>query len=115
MKSYASIDRIEEDIVVCEVELIPTEQSKPEDYAIKETVMITIPLVEASYTIESVAEGDIWIVEHDGESISNIYSKDDVEKARRLEVIEKIIAMWWKKREGNFLLSFVNILICFYA
>ena len=93
MKSYASIDRIEEDIVVCEVELIPTEQSKPEDYAIKETVMITIPLVEASYTIESVAEGDIWIVEHDGESISNIYSKDDVEKARRLEVIEKIIAM----------------------
>lgn len=88
MKSYASIDRVEGDLVVCEVELCTIEDSKPEDYAIKETVMIDIPI---TMFLEIFREGDIFVVEHDCESVSAIIYKDDGEKQRRIDIIQKFI------------------------
>ncbi len=56
MKSYASIDRIEGKFAVCEVELIPVEESKPEDFATKETEMFDIPLQKIPTFIREVQE-----------------------------------------------------------
>ncbi len=91
MKSYASIDRIEGKFAVCEVELIPVEESKPEDFATKETEMFDIPLQKIPTFIREVQEGDILVVEHDFEDVYFVYYKDEEEKARRLEILKSIM------------------------
>ena len=92
MKSYASIDRIEDDFAVCEVELIPVGESNPEDFATKDCEMMDVSLQEISGNLLEVDEGDILVVEHDGENVISIYGKDEEEKARRLEVLRSIIS-----------------------
>lgn len=86
MISYAYIDRIEGKFAVCEVELLSFEESKPEDFRSKETVMMDVPLREFPQFIGSVNEGDIWVVKHDNENVQFVYHKDEEEKARRLEI-----------------------------
>lgn len=88
MKSYASIDRLESNFAVCEVELLPMEESKPEDFATKFTVVLDISLKELYNSVKDVNEGDILIVDHDGEEIKFIYCKDDNEKKRRVALLE---------------------------
>lgn len=88
MKSYASVDRIEGKFVVCELEMLEVEQSKPEDYAKKETVMVDVLLGFICSIVGEIHEGDIIVVEHDSENITQIYYKDDAEKARRIEQIK---------------------------
>lgn len=88
MKSYASVDRLERKFAVCEVELLPIEESKPEDFAIKFTVMLDIPFKVLYKELKQVNEGDILIVEHDGEEVDFIYCKDDNEKKRRIAMLE---------------------------
>ena len=90
MKSYASIDRIEGQFAVCEVELIPIEESKPEDFVIKECEMMDVSLRKIPFFIRKVKEGDILVVEHDGQNVTYVYCKDKEEKARRLEVLRSI-------------------------
>lgn len=92
MKSYVSIDSIEGKYVVGEVELCEIEESKTEDYAVKETTTIDIPLIDVITVVEQVEEGDILIVEHDGENVLCVYCKDEGEKARRVELIKKIMS-----------------------
>ena len=87
MKSYASIDRIEEKFAVCEVEMIEIENSRPEDYCEKETKMMNILLEKITYKIGDVKEGDILVIEHNGEKVTEIYYKDEQEKQRRIAVI----------------------------
>lgn len=91
MISYASIDRIEGKFAVCEVELLPYEESRPEDFATKDTMMMDIPLQEIPRDVGEVNEGDILLVKHDGENVTFIYYKDYKEKARRLEVLRSIM------------------------
>lgn len=88
MTSYASIDRIEGNWAICEVELLPFDESRPEDFAIKDTAMIDVLLDQFS---DNVEEGDIFVVEHDGENVTLIYYKDEKERFRRLELLKKII------------------------
>ena len=92
MKSYASIDRIEDDFAVCEVELIPVGESNPEDFATKPCEMMEVSLRKIPFFFRKVKEGDILVVEHDGENVTSVYSKDKEEKARRLEVLKRIIS-----------------------
>lgn len=91
MKSYASIDRIEGKFAVCEVELLPIEESKPEDFVAKDTEMLDILLQEIPENLGKVQEGDILVVEHDGENVTSVYYKDEEEKARRVELLKSII------------------------
>ena len=86
MISYAYIDRIEGKFAVCEVELLPFEESKPEDFKSKETVMMDIPLDKFPKFMGSVDEGDVWVVNHNNQYVDFVYYKDEEEKARRLEV-----------------------------
>ena len=90
MTSYLCIDRIEGKYAVCEVELIPFKESKPEEYATKPTTMMDFPLQEIPIDVMGVKEGDILVVEHDCNQITFIYYKDEEEKARRQEVLKTI-------------------------
>ena len=92
MKSYASVDRIEGKYLVCEVELLTVEESKPENFATKDCEMMDISLQDIHANIGEVYEGDILVVEHDSESVTCVYCKDEEEKARRLEVLKSIMA-----------------------
>lgn len=91
MKSYASVDRIENEWAVCEVEMIPMEESKVCDFFSKETEMIDISLKQIIDSVGEIQEGDILLIEHDGENASIIYGKDDAEKQRRIALLQKII------------------------
>ena len=91
MKSYVSIDRIEGKYAVCEVELLTVKESKPEDFATKETAMMDVPLKKFPKLFGKVREGDIFIVEHDGKNVSFVYFKSEKEKHRRLEVLRNIM------------------------
>lgn len=88
MTSYASIDRIEGNWAICEVELLPFGESRPEDFAIKDTAMIDVLLDQFS---DNVEEGDIFVVEHDCKNVTCICHKDENEKFRRLELLKSII------------------------
>ena len=89
MISYAYIDRIEGEFAVCEVENLPFEESKPEDFKSKDTVMMDIPLDQFPQFMGSVNEGDIWVVNHNSEDVIWVYYKDEEEKARRLEILKQ--------------------------
>ena len=91
MTSFASIDRIEGEILVLEVEMLPFEESKPEDFASKDTVMLDITRQQIPTDVGEVNEGDILVIEHNGETVSFIYYKDEEERARRIELLRE---MW---------------------
>lgn len=90
MKSFASIDRIEGDYAVCEVELLEMIYSIPEYSIYKKTEMIDVPTRDIQSEVGTVREGDILVVEHDGMNVSIIYGRDEEEKARREEIVERI-------------------------
>ena len=91
MKSYASVGEIEDRLAVCEVELIPIENSRPEDFAKKMADMMDIDLGLINQATDEINEGDILVVEHDGQNVSRVYYKDDEEKARRGAVLQAIL------------------------
>ena len=91
MTSYASIDRIEGKFAVLEVEMLTFEESRPEDFATKDTVMIDVELQKIPSDVDEINEGDILVVEHDGENVTLIYYKDEEERVRRIELLRR---MW---------------------
>jgi len=90
MKSYASVDRIEKDFVVCEVELVPVHNSKKKSFNEKNTAMCEISIEEFMRCFHDVKEGDILVVEHDTVNVSFVYRKDDNEKQRRIAILKNI-------------------------
>ena len=91
MKSFAAVDRIEGPYTICELEMCPAEISNVADFFTKETIMIGIPIADIYNAIGNFREGDILVVEHDGNKVTTIYSKDEEEKQSRIELIKKII------------------------
>lgn len=90
MKSYVSIDRIEGNFAVCEVELIDFERSKPDDFD-KPTEFVDIYLEQINVSVGDVKEGDIIVIEHDENGIIDICYKDEAEKQRRIDVLKAIM------------------------
>lgn len=88
MISYASIDRIEGNIAVCEVELVDIYESLKIDFDKKETITVDIPMYFIEALIGKVEEGDILIVDNKENGICWIYGKDNVEKQRRADLIK---------------------------
>ena len=91
MKSYASVEEIEKKFAVCELELIPLEESKTIDYLDKETVMVDIPTEMIIAVISCVAEGDIIVVNHEDGKVQSVCCRDDAEKQRRIDLIKQIL------------------------
>lgn len=84
MRSYAVVDRIEGHFAVCEVELIPAQESRPEDFATKPTEMMEFDLEQISEEVGEVQECDVLEVEHDENQIICILCKNMEEKSRRI-------------------------------
>lgn len=86
MRSYLSVDRIEENYAVCELELIDIETSKQTAIWDRETQMIDVPL----QFLNGVNEGDVLQVDHCGEAIERIFCIDVEEKQRRIDALGKL-------------------------
>lgn len=86
MISYASVDRIENNFAICEIENIPKEKSLITDFN-KRTFFYDIPLTLITFNIQ---EGDILIIKHSRRKVEKILSKDNDEKERRIEFIQKL-------------------------
>lgn len=91
MKSYASVDRIEAQIAICEVEMLETCDSDSINYGERVTEMMDISLEKIEDKIGQVEEGDILTVEHDGAMIFRVYEKDEKEKQRRIDALKAIM------------------------
>lgn len=92
MKSYASVDRIEGNYCVCEVELIDVENSSSTDFFEKETEMMDVLLEYVLENVKEVKEGDILIVEHINDNVIYVFGKDEQEKNRRIEILKQLQA-----------------------
>lgn len=87
MISYASVDRIEGNFYVCEVELVTTEERKKVDFLEDDqTTFIDVPISKAQQILP-VVEGDILLVEHNGTDVSSILGKCNAEKERRIQFL----------------------------
>lgn len=91
MISYASIDRIEGEYAVCEVELVSTIKSNTLSAKDKETNMVDIPVKVIINSVGECMEGDILVVEQKEGEIIYIYEKDKEEKQRRTELLKSIM------------------------
>jgi len=94
MISYASIYRIEGKFALFEVELISVEERNGEGYVPFDRESINVSLESISISLGKVKDGDILVVEHDGKNITYIYCKDEIEKARRLELLRESLEDW---------------------
>lgn len=82
MESFASIDRIEGNFVVLEVELVRAQERAEYDFLDDDqTVFVDVPK-SMTAKLGEIREGDILLVTHQDEIISNIVCKDDVEKRK---------------------------------
>ena len=86
MISYASVDRIEGNFYVCEVELVPLAQRRAEILEDDQIIFIDIPTEKANKLL-CIEEGDILIVEHNGTEVFSILGKSDSEKERRIQFL----------------------------
>ena len=91
MRSYASVDRIEGEYTVLEVELLDTETSIITSFRDKETVIVDILTDTIMSVIGEFDEGDIIVLEHEGEIINTFYEKDEGEKQRRIEILNAMM------------------------
>lgn len=95
MKSYASIDRIEGKFVVCEVELLEIEKSNSNDFDVATKMMdISFEMFEKTFGDFLPDEGDVFVVEHNGENVIFIYGRDDAEKQRRMAIVAAMFEKW---------------------
>ena len=92
MESFASIDHIEGNFVVLEVELVRAQERAEYDFLDDDqTVFVDVPK-SMTAKLGEIREGDILLVTHQDEIISNIVCKDDVEKRKRVAKLEEIMS-----------------------
>jgi hypothetical protein len=91
MKSYASVEEIDDRFAACELEMIPVEESKTGNYAQKPTEMIDIPIEMVTSVEPDIKEGDIIEVIHGCGIVSCVCGRDDAEKQRRVALIESLL------------------------
>ena len=87
MKSYMTIDRLEGKFAACEVEFISVEQSREVEYWDRDMEIIDVPI----NMLEEPKEGDVFVVEHEKETLYRIYGKDNEEKRRKIEALKAIM------------------------
>ena len=90
MMSFASVDRIEGNIVVLEVELINFWESNSKDFNNKATEMMDVSLEIFNLIRATPNEGEIYVVVHDNDSISEVIYRDKVEEEERIKILESI-------------------------
>lgn len=91
MISYAARCQEENNIVTLDVEILETEVSKFLLPRQKDSTAMYMKLDELTKAVGETVEGDILIVEHDGVEVLHVYCKDDDEKKRRIETLQKMM------------------------
>lgn len=91
MKSYVSVGEKYEKYSSLELELLDITTSKITSFRDKETLMVEYPTDLIEKTIGKIQEGDILVVEQIDGKIVEVYSKDEEEKQRRIELLESIM------------------------
>lgn len=87
MISYASLERIEGEYAVLEVEKISFFESKVGDFS-KECYMVDIPISFFYDKCISVKTGSVYSVEHDGKNVTEVIRLEDEETRRRIKWLE---------------------------
>ena len=91
MLSYASIDRIEGDYIVCEVEQIPCTDARVDDFVCISCFMADVPKGMFDYKGLPAKEGNIYKVLHNGETVDEVIGIDEAEKNRRMRVLNSMM------------------------
>lgn len=91
MLSYMSIDRVEGDFAVCEVEPVPTTDAHVEDFFCLSCFMTDVPKAMFEFKGLPVKEGMVYTVLHNGETIDEVCGIDESERKRRQMIIQNLI------------------------
>ena len=87
MKCYASIGEINKNKGITRCEIVPID---PKEIIDEEMIFIELNMIKE--ICEEIEEGDIFVVEYNvANGITYVYSKDDVEKQRRIAELEEIM------------------------
>lgn len=88
MLSYLTIDRVEGDFAVCEVEQIPCIDARVDDFICISCFMADVP--KAMFTSKGlqIKEGNVYTALHNGETVDEVCTIDDAEKKRRIRALE---------------------------
>ena len=89
MISYAAIEMVLDDQVVCEVENISVDDSKVDDVS-KEFYMANIPVEMFTSNGISIMEGNVYSVEHDGTNVVKVIKFEEEEQKRRAEYLQQL-------------------------
>jgi len=85
-----SIDRVEGDYAVCEVENVPTSEAKAGEFWCKPCFMADVPKTMFTFKGLPVEEGQVYTVLHNSETVDEVCAIDVNERKRRLEIIENL-------------------------
>ena len=87
-----SVDRVEGDYVVCEVENISTFDSLTIDFCDKldECFMAEVPKNMFNVKKLPIIQGMVYTVIHNGDTIDEIWAIDKSEKARRVQELNSL-------------------------
>lgn len=91
MRSFAPVDRVvDEAIIVCKVELYTLEENITIPFGRKKTKTMYIKVNEVPEDVGTVCQGDVLVVEQDGEQITQVMYKDETEKQRRIDFLNSL-------------------------
>ena len=88
--SYASLERLEGNYAVCEVEQISILDSRVGDFS-KACYMADIPVNMFGDRGIPIREGNVYSVEHDGTKVSKVIRIEEAETVRRREWLQTVI------------------------
>ena len=103
MISYASLERIEGEYAVLEVEKLSVFASIVGDFS-KECYMVDVPISFFYDKCISVKTGSVYSVEHDGKNVTEIIRLEEEETRRRIKWLEiqgSIVLQWVERRNRN--------------
>ena len=89
IESYASIDRIENDLAILEIESHSIETNQTIPFPRRDCYMADVPL-EAFISLGEIHEGDVFVVKHDDTTVIPIRFAPE-EKDARIEFLKKLI------------------------
>ena len=89
IESYAAIDRIENDLVILEIELYSTEKNQDIPFPRRDCYMADVQL-KAFASLGEIHEGDVFVVKHDDNTVIPVRFAPE-EKEARIEFLRKLI------------------------
>ena len=91
MIGFAPVDRIVDGaIIVCKVELCTLEENPTIPFGKKKTKTMYLEVMDVPAEVGTVCQGDILVVEHTGEEITNVLRKDQAEKQRTIDFLNSL-------------------------